>query len=110
MKNKKDEQVVSEVEPTESNTMQVNIRMQHGEHSGQPLYSNFTSIQGGQGVVIVDFGFLDPQTINSLSRSTRSADKVPETVDARILSRMAISVDAAKNLAQQLNHAFQTKS
>lgn len=86
-----------------SHAIQVNIRMQQGEHTGQPLYSNFTSVQAGQGVVIVDFGFLDPQTINTLNRLARSGEKAPDTVGARMSCRMAISVDAAKNLAQQLN-------
>ena len=94
----------------ESQAMQVNIRMQQGEHTGQPLYSNFTSVQGGQGVVIVDFGFLDPQTINALNRLARSGEKAPETVGARMSYRMAISLDAANNLAQQLNQLFQRKA
>ena len=91
-------------------SLQVSIRMQQGEHTGQPLYSNFTSVQGGQGVVIVDFGFLDPQTINTLNRLARSGEKAPEAVGARMSCRMAISVDAANNLAQQLNQLFQRKA
>ena len=47
---------------------QVKISMQQGEHTGQPIYSNLTSTQGGQGVVLVDFGFLDPQTMHALNR------------------------------------------
>lgn len=91
-------------------SLQVNIRMQQGEHTGQPLYSNFTSVQGGQGVVIVDFGFLDPQTINALNRLARSGEKAPDTVGARMSCRMAISVEAANSLAQQLNQLFQRKA
>ncbi len=90
--------------------MQVNVRMQQGEHTGQPLYSNFTSVQGGQGVVIVDFGFLDPQTINALNHLARSGEKAPDTIGARMSCRMAISVEAATNLAHQLNQLFQRKA
>lgn len=95
---------------TENQATQVNIRMQQGEHTGQPIYSNFTSVQSGQGVVIVDFGFLDPQTINALSRLARSGEKVPDTIGARMSCRMAISVEAASNLSQQLNQLLHRKT
>ncbi|MCE7913671.1 MAG: hypothetical protein DYH15_03105 [Nitrosomonas sp. PRO4] len=95
---------------TKSQSTQINIRMQQGEHTGQPLYSNFTSVQSGQGVIIVDFGFLDPQTIHAVNRLARSGEKIPETVGARMSCRLAISVEAANSLAQQLNQLFHKKT
>jgi hypothetical protein len=86
---------------------QVNIRMQQGEHAGQPIYANFSSVQPGQGVVIVDFGFLDPQTVATITRLARSGEKMPDTIGARMACRVALSVEAANNLAQQLNQLFQ---
>lgn len=105
-----DAQKENKINSSEPPAMQVNIRMQQGEHTGQPLYSNFTSVQNGQGVVIVDFGFLDPQTINALNRLARSGEKASETVGARMSCRMALSIEAANNLAQQLNQLFQRKA
>ncbi|MDV6342372.1 hypothetical protein R2083_12180 [Nitrosomonas sp. Is35] len=110
MTDNNDAQKEIKTDPAGAQPMQVNIRMQQGEHTGQPLYSNFTSVQGGQGVVIVDFGFLDPQTINALNRLARSGEKAPEAVGARMSCRMAISVEAATNLAHQLNQLFQRKA
>lgn len=92
-----------------NNVTQVNIRMQQGEQAGQPIYANFVSVQPGQGVVIVDFGFLDPQTISAINRLARSGEKVPDTVGARMACRMALSAESAGNLAQQLNQLFQKK-
>jgi len=83
--------------------LQVKISMQQGEHTGQPIYSNLTSTQGGQGVVLVDFGFLDPQTMHALNRMIASGEKISNTVNARMSCRMAISIDAANQLAQQLD-------
>ncbi|SNX60456.1 hypothetical protein SAMN06296273_1922 [Nitrosomonas ureae] len=100
----------ADAETNKSQATQINIRMQQGEHTGQLLYSNFTSVQGGQGVVIVDFGFLDPQTIHAVNRLARSGEKVPEAVGARMSCRMAISVEAANSLAQQLNQLFHKKT
>lgn len=103
-------QAEDKTETTLPHAMQINIRMQQGEHTGQPLYSNFTSVQGGQGVVMVDFGFLDPQTIHAVNRLARSGEKVPDTVGARMSCRMAISVEAANNLTQQLTQLLHRKT
>lgn len=105
-----DTQQENKTDSAEPHAMQINIRMQQGEHTGQPLYSNFTSVQGGQGVVIVDFGFLDPQTISAVNRLARSGKKVPDTVAARMSCRMAISIEAASNLAHQLNQLLHRKT
>jgi len=99
----------SKGESTQPHAIQVGIRMQQGEHTGQPIYANFTAVQGGQGVVFVDFGFLEPQALNSLAQMTQAGKQVPETIGARMSSRMAISVDAAANLARQLNQLLQPK-
>jgi hypothetical protein len=106
----KETQSENKVESTGSHTLQVGIRMQQGEHTGQPIYSNITSVQGGQGVVFVDFGFLEPQALQSLAQMTQSGEKAPETIGARMSSRMAISIDAAANLARQLNQLLQPKA
>lgn len=89
--------------------MQINIKMQQGEHTGQPIYSNFTAVQGAPEVVMVDFGFLDPQTIKALNQMARSGEKT-QTVGARMSCRMAISLEAANQLAQQLNQLLHKKT
>ena len=110
MKDEKETQSEIKMESIEPQTLQVGIRMQQGEHTGQPIYSNFTAVQGGQGVVFVDFGFLEPQALQSLAQMNQAGKKVPETIGARMSSRMAISVDAAANLARQLNQLFQPQA
>ncbi len=86
--------------------MQVNVKMQQGEQTGQPIYSNFTVAHPGQGVVFVDFGFLDPQTIHTINRIAQSGDN-SKTVNARMSCRMAISLEAANQLTRQLNQLLQ---
>lgn len=98
-----DAQNIIKADTKQPHTKQMQVRMQQGEHSGQPIYSNFVSAQGGQGVIIVDFGFLDPKTINALNQIAKAGEKMPDTIDARMSCRMAISIDTANQLAQQLN-------
>ncbi len=89
--------------------VQVNVNMQQGEHTGQPIYSNFTTVQPGQGVVFVEFGFLDPQTINALNQMVRNKpDEKTQTVHARMSCRIAISLESASQLTLQLNQFLQS--
>ena len=110
MTDEKETQNESQTEATQPQALQVGIRMQQGEHTGQPMYSNFTAVQGGQGVVFVDFGFLEPQAMQTLARMTQSGEKVPETIGARMSCRMAISADAAANLNRQLSQLLRPKA
>ena len=96
-------------EMTQSATKSISIRMSPGEQTGQPIYSNFASVNAGQGVVIVDFGFLDSQNLNTLNRVTRSGEALPDAINGKMSSRMAISIDTAHHLSQQLNQLLRTK-
>ncbi len=91
-------------------TKKVSIRMLPSEHAAQPLYSNFSTVNGGQGVVLVDFGFLDPQNLNTLNQMAISGEKLPDVINVKLSSRMAVSIDTARHLSQQLNQLLSTKS
>ena len=96
-------------EMTQPATKPISIRMSPGEQTGQPIYSNFASVNAGQGVVIVDFGFLDSQNLNTLNRVTRSGEALPDAINGKMSSRMAISIDTAHHLSQQLNQLLSKK-
>lgn len=83
--------------------LQVKVAMQGGEQTEQPVYSNLTSVQSGQGVVMVDFGFIDPQTMQLLNQKIAAGEKVSDTINAKMSCRMALGIDAANQLSQQLN-------
>lgn len=87
-------------------TARVNVRMQQNERASQPIYSNFTSVQGGQGAIVLDFGFLDPQLVNTLNRMTKSGEKAPDVVDAKMSCRMVLNIEAGIQLTRQLNQLF----
>ena len=90
-------------------TARVNVRMQQNERASQPIYSNFTSVQGGQGAIVLDFGFLDPQLVNTLNRMTKSGEKAPDVVDAKMSCRMVLNIEAGIQLTRQLNQLFSAK-
>lgn len=83
--------------------MQLGIRLQSVNHSEQPIFSNFTVVQGAPGTVFIDFGFLEPSALPAVARLAQSGAKVPETIDGRLACRMAMGGDAAAQLHQQLS-------
>ena len=54
MSDEKDIVTQDKDEMTQPATKQIGIKMLPGEHTGQPLYSNCSTVNGGQGVVLAD--------------------------------------------------------
>jgi hypothetical protein len=89
------------------NAVQVNIRLRPGDRSGQPIFSNFTVARGAPGTVLVDFGFVEPNVLNSVIRRAQSGEKVSEGIEGQVTCRVALNLDTAAQLAQQLNQLLQ---
>jgi hypothetical protein len=87
--------------------LSVRVNLRPIEPSAQPIYSNFTGVQHGAGVVFVDFGFLEPSALNNLAKAAQSGTNAPDTIGGRLVCRTALSRDAAASLAQQLMQVLQ---
>ena len=83
--------------------VQLGIRLQPVSDSDQPVFANFTVVQGAPGTVFVDFGFLEPSVMPALARQVKSGGKLPDSINGRLACRVALGVDVAAQLAQQLN-------
>lgn len=83
-------------------SVQVAIELQSVDQSDQPVLANFTAVQGAPGMVFLDFGFLEPQAINKLTRQAQTGSAVPKVIRGRLACRVAMSPEAIANLAQQL--------
>ncbi len=94
---------------SQSDLTQIKIAMQQSEQAGQPIYANFTTAQSGQGVVIVDFGYLDAQTINAVNQMIKSGEKTSHNITARVSCRVAMSPNAANQLMRQLGQLLNRK-
>ena len=82
--------------------LQVGLRLQPVNHSEQPIFSNFTLVQGAPGVVFLDFGFLEPTALPAIARLAKSGGKMPDSIDGRLACRVVLGTDVAAQLAQQL--------
>lgn len=102
----KNDSIVNNAPNSESQAIQIKVNMLQGEYTGQPKFSNFASAQSLQGVVFVDFSFLDLQRINALNQGVLSDEKVTNPINAILLCRMVLSTEATLQLANQLNQLF----
>jgi hypothetical protein len=83
--------------------IQLGIRLQSVEHSDQPVFSNFAMVQGASGMVFLDFGFLEPSVLPTVLRLAQTGGKLPEAVNGRLAARVVLGLDAAAQLAGQLD-------
>jgi hypothetical protein len=84
--------------------LQLGLRLQPVAASDQPLFSNFTVVQGAPGVVFVDFGFLEPAALPGLARLAKSGGKMPASINGKLACRVVLGLDAAAQLTRQLEH------
>ena len=99
MNDKKDKST----ETAAAQPMHLGLRLQSANQSDQPVFSNFTTVQGAPGVVFLDFGFLEPAMMPSLARLAKSGGKVPEAVNGRLACRVVLGLDSAVQLMRQLD-------
>lgn len=101
-----DNQTQNKTQNSRQQPMQINVRMQQNAHTSQPIYANFTTVQNAQKIIIVDFGFVDPQLIATLNRMARTGEKTPDTIEATMSCRMALNLETAHQLFVQLGQLF----
>ena len=85
----------------------VNLQLLPANGSDQPVLANVTIVQPTVGVTLLDFGFLDPAAMNTLTTLARAGKKVPERINGRLAARVALSYEALSSLHQQINGVLQ---
>lgn len=92
-----------------THTAQADIELRPVDNSDQPILANFAAVQATPGLVFLDFGFLDPQAINSFARLASSGTSERASIRGRLACRVALSGDALASLARQLNQLLQPR-
>jgi hypothetical protein len=85
----------------------VNLQLMPANGSDQPLLANITIVQPTAGVALLDFGFLDPGAMAVLNSMARAGRKVPERVNGRLATRVAMSYEALGTLHRQIGGVLQ---
>jgi hypothetical protein len=84
----------------ESRSVSLGVRLVPVNNSDQPLFANYTTVNATPGVAFLDFAFLEPSVLLALPH----VEKVPESINGRLVVRVALAPDALQNLARQLNN------
>jgi hypothetical protein len=82
--------------------VQVGIRLASGEPSTQPILCNFSGVTNAGGLLLLEFGFLEPGGLNAVAKAARSGANPPDAITGQRICRLALPPDTAAQLAQQL--------
>lgn len=96
----------SDVTTPSTQQVRADINLRPIEGSDRPVLANLTSVQTVMDLVMVDFGFLEPQTINAITQAGRSGTNLPGPLTGQLASRVAMNLQTAGQLMQQLNELF----
>ena len=106
-RNRQQGTTASETAPAAA-AQRLQVRLEPHADSGQPIFSNFVIAQGAGGTVFIDFGFFEPNALPAAVRQAQASGKTPEVVTGRLACRVALGLDSAAQLAQQLNQVLQS--
>jgi hypothetical protein len=80
----------------------VAVRLSGDSPAAQPVFSNYSAAVTTSGLVLIDFGFLEPAMLAALSRAARAGGKIPGEVNGRLAARVALAPETARALHAQL--------
>jgi hypothetical protein len=93
--------------PQQPRTIGMGVRLVPSGDSDQPRVANYTALTLAPGMAFVDFGFFEPAMLAALPRMAKEGGKMPEHINGRLATRVALSYDTLANLHQQLGSALQ---
>ncbi len=93
--------------PAQPRTIGLGVRLVPAGDSDQPRVANYTSLTLAPGMAFIDFGFFEPAMLAALPRVAQQGGKLPEAINGRLATRVAMSYETLHNLHQQLASALQ---
>ena len=94
-------------QPQQPRTIGLGVRLVPAGDSDQPRVANYTSLTLAPGMAFIDFGFFEPSMLAALPRVAQQGGKLPEAINGRLATRVAMSYETLNNLHQQLASALQ---
>ncbi|HXF93176.1 MAG TPA: hypothetical protein VNK46_10515 [Nitrospiraceae bacterium] len=82
------------------------VKLTPVEHADQPVSANYTTVGVTQGIAYLDFGFIEPARLAMLARTARDGKAIPESLDGKLVVRVAMGLDVLQRLHQQLQQVL----
>jgi hypothetical protein len=87
-------------------TVALNVRLKPVDHSNLPHQANYSAVGVAQGIVYLDFGFIEPGLLGAIAKTAKDGQAAPKAIDGQLVSRVAMSVDGLARLHQQIQHVL----
>ncbi|MEW6248728.1 MAG: hypothetical protein AB1555_18740 [Nitrospirota bacterium] len=88
------------------NMVALKVTLTPVEHADQPVLANYTSVGVAQGIAYLDFGFIEPAMLAMLARTARDGKTIPDSLDGKLVVRVALGLDVLQRLHQQLQQVL----
>ena len=95
-------QAVAGAASAEHSSVQLSLRLRSSERSDRAIVSNVSAVHAGAGMVFIDFGFIEQQSIDEATRAVRSGQQTSGSIDGRLECRIAMGPGDIAQLARQL--------
>jgi hypothetical protein len=86
----------------------VNVKLMPVGQSDQPVSANVSVVNVAQGIAYLDFGFIEPPVLASVALASRQGGKLPESMEGKLVVRVAMGLDALQRHEQQLQQLLQS--
>lgn len=86
----------------------VNVRLRAVEQSDQPIMSNFATVTVAQGIVYLDFGFIEPALLAKVMVDSQNGKTLPEQVEGKLVTRISLGLDVLARLQGQMQRVFES--
>lgn len=88
------------------NVVALPVKLTPVEHADQPVSANDTTVGVAQGMAYLDFGFIAPALLAAVVREARQGKEMPKRLEGKLVTRVALLLEALQRLHQQLPHVL----
>jgi len=94
----------------DNQAVQIALRLRASERSDRAIVCNVSAVQAGSGIVLIDFGFIEQQAIEEVTRARRAGLQNSDSIDGRLECRIAMGLGDIAQLARQLQQVLTAAS
>lgn len=94
----------------ETSSVQLALRLRASDRSDRAIVSNVSAVQAGSGMVFIDFGFIEQQAIDEVTRAMRAGAQPSGGIDGRLECRIAMGPGDVAQLMRQLQQVLANAS
>ncbi len=87
-------------------TIALNVRLKPSDSSAHPRAVNYTNVGVAQGIVYLDFGFIEPALLAAIAKTAKDGQAAPKGLDGHLVTRVAMDLGALARLQQQIQQVL----